>query len=111
MTNHTGRPRGLIAQINMSEFWSGDLGLTLVTLSLTILIFVITPMREAAIPGRMFVQLAVVTGEEIRRFNEDVRTTLRIVCKRLAQLSQLRTFFGFFVMIFVLKSCVFIVGI
>ncbi|MGA7566510.1 MAG: type II toxin-antitoxin system VapB family antitoxin [Terriglobales bacterium] len=29
----------------------------------------------------------------------------------LAQLSQLRTFFGFFVMIFVLKSCVFIVGI
>lgn len=29
----------------------------------------------------------------------------------LTQLSQLRTFFGFFVMIFVLKSCVFIVGI
>jgi len=29
----------------------------------------------------------------------------------LTQLSQLRTFSGFFVMIFVLKSCVFIVGI
>ena len=36
----------------MSEFWSGDLGLTLVTLSLILLIFVITPLREAGLPGR-----------------------------------------------------------
>jgi hypothetical protein len=30
---------------------------------------------------------------------------------RLAQLSQLRTFFGFFALIFVVKPCVFIVAL
>jgi hypothetical protein len=44
----------------MSEFWSGDLGLTLVTISLVVLVFVITPLREAGIPGRIFFELIVV---------------------------------------------------
>ena len=35
----------------VSEFWSGDLGLTLVTLSLVILIFVITPSAKPAFPA------------------------------------------------------------
>jgi hypothetical protein len=45
----------------MSEFWSGDLGLTLVTLSLILLIFVITPLREAGLPGRLFLDLLMLT--------------------------------------------------
>jgi Ion channel len=45
----------------MSEFWSRDLGLTLVTLSLILLIFVITPLREAGLPGRLFLDLLMLT--------------------------------------------------
>jgi hypothetical protein len=39
-------------RIKLGEFWSGDLGLTLVTISLVLLVFVITPMREAGVSGR-----------------------------------------------------------
>ena len=45
---------------HISEFWSGDLGLTLVTIALAVLIFVITPMREYGLRGRVFFDLAVV---------------------------------------------------
>lgn len=45
---------------HISEFWSGDLGLTLVTIALALLIFVITPMREYGLRGRIFLDLAVV---------------------------------------------------
>jgi hypothetical protein len=45
---------------HISEFWSGDLGLTLVTMALAVLIFVITPMREYGLRGRVFFDLAVV---------------------------------------------------
>jgi hypothetical protein len=47
--------------LHMSEFWSGDLGLTLTTISLAALIFVITPLREAGILGRVFFDLLMVT--------------------------------------------------
>jgi voltage-gated potassium channel len=47
-------------RLDMSEFWSGDLGLTLVTISVTILIFVISPLREAGLSGRIFFDLVVV---------------------------------------------------
>jgi hypothetical protein len=47
--------------MHMSEFWSGDLGLTLTTISLVVLIFVITPLREAGLPGRFFFDLIMVT--------------------------------------------------
>jgi hypothetical protein len=57
-TDPTHRP-GL--HMNMSEFWSGDLGLTLVTISLAVLIFVITPLREAGLHGRVFFDLVFVT--------------------------------------------------
>ena len=43
--------------MDMSEFWSGDLGLTLITISLIVIIFIITPMREAGLPGRVFFDL------------------------------------------------------
>lgn len=47
--------------LRMSEFWSGDLGLTLVTISLLALVFIITPLREAGLPGRLFFDLIIVS--------------------------------------------------
>ena len=47
--------------LQMSEFWSGDLGLTLVTISLVALVFIITPLREAGIPGRFLFDLIIVS--------------------------------------------------
>ena len=46
-------------RLDMSEFWSGDLGLTLVTISVTILIFVVTPLRDAGLRGRIFFDVIV----------------------------------------------------
>jgi voltage-gated potassium channel Kch len=47
--------------MNMSEFWSGDLGLTLVSISLGILIFIIFPLRQDGLSGRFFFDLVMVT--------------------------------------------------
>jgi hypothetical protein len=47
--------------MQMSEFWSGDLGLTLVSLSLVTLIFVIFPLRQEGLSGRFFFDLVMVT--------------------------------------------------
>jgi len=46
--------------INFTEFWSGRLGLSLITASLVVLIFVITPFREAAVPGRFVLDLIIL---------------------------------------------------
>src|SRR5271166_893092 len=61
MTNDIRETRKPVFHKHMSEFWSGDLGLTLVTISLAILIFVITPLREAGLRGRLFCDLVFVT--------------------------------------------------
>jgi len=61
MTNSPTKSRIAILNIHMSEFWSGDLGLTLVTISVAILVFVITPLREAGVPGRLFFDIIIVT--------------------------------------------------
>jgi hypothetical protein len=61
MTNEPNRDRTAILHMHMSEFWSGDLGLTLVTIALVFLIFVITPLREVGLPGRIFFDLIVVS--------------------------------------------------
>ena len=53
-------PHGINLRLSMSEFWSGDLGLTLVTISVAMLIFVISPLREAGLRGRIFFDLAVM---------------------------------------------------
>jgi Ion channel len=60
MTN-TPQSRTAILQMQMSEFWSGDLGLTLVSISLVILIFVIFPLRQAGLAGRFFFDIVMVT--------------------------------------------------
>jgi hypothetical protein len=61
MTNPTARSQGPIAHLDVSEFWSAHLGLTLLTISVAVMIFVITPLREAGLPGRIFLDLVVGT--------------------------------------------------
>jgi Ion channel len=59
----TGDPKalhGINLRLNMSEFWAGDLGLTLVTISVAMLIFVISPLREAGLHGRIFFDVIVM---------------------------------------------------
>ncbi|HXN99719.1 MAG TPA: hypothetical protein VN881_11645, partial [Candidatus Acidoferrales bacterium] len=53
-------PHTSFLRAHISEFWSGDLGLTLVTIALALLIFIITPLREAGLHGRIFLDLAVL---------------------------------------------------
>lgn len=45
----------------VTEFWSGDLGLTLVTISVAMLVFIITPLRETGLPERLFFDLVMVS--------------------------------------------------
>lgn len=47
--------------LQMSEFWSGDLGLTLITVSLVVLVFIITPLREVGLPGRLVFDLLILS--------------------------------------------------
>jgi hypothetical protein len=61
MANIPAHPRENSFHLHMSEFWSGDIGLTLVTLSLIVLVFVITPLREAGLPGRLFFDLIMAS--------------------------------------------------
>jgi hypothetical protein len=61
MANDSHPTRSAVLNTHMSEFWSGDLGLTLVTISLVVLIFVITPLRESGLPGRLFFDVVMVT--------------------------------------------------
>jgi hypothetical protein len=61
MANDSHPTRSAVLNTHMSEFWSGDLGLTLITLSLVVLLFVITPLREAGLPGRFVFDLIMVT--------------------------------------------------
>jgi Ion channel len=46
--------------LQVGQFWSGDLGLTLITISLILLVFIITPLRESGMPGRFMVDLLIV---------------------------------------------------
>jgi Ion channel len=48
-------------QLDVSKFWSDDLGLTLVTIAVAALVFVITPLREGGLRGRIFFDLMMVT--------------------------------------------------
>src|SRR5271163_37407 len=60
MTKDPNQPSGTVLHLQMSEFWSGDLGLTLVTISLVVLVFIITPLREVGLPGRLFFELLIL---------------------------------------------------
>jgi hypothetical protein len=53
-------PRLALFHSHMNQFWSGDLGLTLVSVSVVVLIFLIYPFREAGLPGRFLLDLLFV---------------------------------------------------
>ncbi len=55
------QPHDVVLQALTSEFWSGGLGLTLVTISLVVLIFIVMPLRHAGLPERIFLDLLIVT--------------------------------------------------
>lgn len=59
MTTATRQTETLL-NVRASEFWSGDLGLTLVTISLVVLVFVITPLREAGLPAHFVLGVIIV---------------------------------------------------
>jgi Ion channel len=61
MSNAPHPPRTAVLHMNMSEFWSGDLGLTLVSISLGILIFIVFPWRQGGLAGRFFIDLIMVS--------------------------------------------------
>jgi hypothetical protein len=46
-------------RLYVGEFWRGDLGLTLLSISFVMEIFIITPMREVGVPGRIFFNVIV----------------------------------------------------
>jgi len=58
MTTDSREPRG---SVFLSEFWSGEYGLTLVTISIIILIFIATPLREAGLPLRVLCDIIVAS--------------------------------------------------
>jgi ion channel len=60
MATITTRLEQRLLRLPMGEFWSGDRGLTLVTASLVALVFVITPLREAGVPGRLVLELIIL---------------------------------------------------
>ena len=57
MTNDPHPSRVAILQLQVSKFWSDDIGLTLITIATAALVFVINPLREAGLPGRIFFDL------------------------------------------------------
>src|SRR5215468_3305703 len=61
MTPVWTRERENSFHLQMSQFWSGDLGLTLVSISLVVLVFVITPLRDAGLPAH-FVFGAIIVA-------------------------------------------------
>lgn len=92
MTSASTRPRQTFFHFEMSEFWSGDLGLTLVTISLVVLVFVITPLREAGLPAHFVLGLIIVA--------------LMILGALAVQQSRLGTFL---VIAFVLATAIFLI--
>jgi Ion channel len=61
MTERPRQPHDVVLEGLTSEFWSGGLGLTLVTVSLVLLIFIVMPLQRAGLPERMFLDLLIVT--------------------------------------------------
>lgn len=61
MTNHRDRRQNPSSHLDLNQFWSSHLGLTLVTISLAVIVFVVTPLREAGLPSRLFFDIVAVT--------------------------------------------------
>jgi hypothetical protein len=61
MARNPQDPHITVFSLHSTEFWSGDIGLTLVTISLVVLIFAVSPLGKAGIPVRIFFDLIMVT--------------------------------------------------
>src|SRR5271167_2636228 len=61
MANSPHPSRSAVLHMEMTEFWSGDLGLTLISVSLVVLIFLILPLRKAGVVGHFFFDLIMVS--------------------------------------------------
>jgi hypothetical protein len=60
MTDDRHPPHDMFPRLQLNEFWSGGLGLTLVTVCVVILIFIIFPLRGAGLAGRVFLDILMV---------------------------------------------------
>ncbi len=60
MATNTAFPGVGLFGIKRGGFWSDDMGLTLITISLSVLVFVIIPMREAGVSGRLVLELIIM---------------------------------------------------
>ena len=60
MTNSPRPSRSAVFHMEVTEFWSGDLGLTLISVSLSVLIFLIFPLRSAGVVGHFFFDLIMI---------------------------------------------------
>ena len=60
MPTTIAQSRSALFRAKAGGFWSGDVGLTLLTISLVLLVFVITPLREAGLSGRAVLDLIIM---------------------------------------------------
>jgi Ion channel len=60
MAKEPQQSRVAILQLQVSKFWSDDLGLTLATIATAALVLVINPLQEAGLAGRIFFDLMMV---------------------------------------------------
>jgi hypothetical protein len=60
LATHLNQSRGFRLHLSGTEFWSGDRGLTLVTISLVLFIFVILPLQKAGLPGRFLFDVVML---------------------------------------------------
>jgi hypothetical protein len=69
-----------VLHMHMSQFWSGDLGLTLVSISVVVLIFLIFPLRGGGLHGRFFFDILMValmlSGALVIKQNRIVRAVV-----------------------------------
>jgi hypothetical protein len=69
-----------VLHMHMSEFWSGDLGLTLVSISVVVLIFLIYPLREGGLRGRFLFDVLMValmlSGSLVIKQNRIIRAVV-----------------------------------
>jgi len=61
MSSSPPQQHGTMSRLHIGDFWSGDIGLTLVSISVVVLIFIIFPLREAGLVGRFVFDLIMLS--------------------------------------------------
>jgi len=81
-SSHNNEVKSFRLRLEASEFWSGDVGLTLITVSLTIFTFLILPLADGGLLGRFVLDVVLATlmvSGALRIGTNRVTTTLAIV--------------------------------